>query len=127
VHELSVATALLERCENLDAEPGATRVARVRVAVGELSSVDPELLRLAWEALVADGPHRGARLEVDWCPARQTCAACGEVRERQPGTWLRLCPNCGAPLRVAGGDELDLLQVEFAGPGESLATEESRC
>lgn len=112
MHELSIATELLRLCEKeLEERPGDSLQA-VRIAVGDLSSVEPELLRFAWQGLLEGGMHEGARLEIDWRPARQTCAGCGEIAERQPGSWLRLCPTCGCPLRVEGGDELDLLGVD---------------
>ena len=89
------------------------RLVSVRVAVGELSAVEPDLLVRAWEALVAGGPDDGARLEVDWRPALQLCPTCGAAKTRSAGTWMRLCPDCGAPLRVEGGTELDVVQVQF--------------
>ena len=35
------------------------------------------------------------------------------IRERQPGTWLRLCPRCEGPLRVEGGDVLDVVAITY--------------
>lgn len=96
-----------------EAVGGRGRIERVKVAVGELSAVEPDLLRFAWEALTSDGEAAGSTLEVEWRPAKQLCATCGEVAARAPGSWLRLCGTCGAPLRVSGGDELDVLQVSF--------------
>jgi hydrogenase nickel insertion protein HypA len=92
---------------------GGGRLESVTVAVGELSAVEPDLLAFAWEAVTAGGPDAGSRLLVEWRPARQTCTACGEVAERAEGTWLRLCPRCELPLRVEGGDELDVLHVDI--------------
>jgi hydrogenase nickel insertion protein HypA len=109
VHELSVATELLAMCQqNL---PCGAALQRVRIAVGDLASIEPELLRFAFAAVVAGTPHAGVELVIEWHPARQRCAQCGDVAERQPGTWLRLCPRCQLPLHVVGGDELDLLEV----------------
>ncbi len=112
MHELSIATELLRLCEERLERRGARALSRVRVAVGELSSVDPRLLRYAWEGLVAGTPHERAVLDIEWHAAAQSCALCGEVIERQPGTWMRVCPGCGLALRVEGGDELDLLGIE---------------
>lgn len=83
------------------------------MAVGELSAVEPELLQFAWQAVTTGTPDEGSRLEVEWRPARQTCLKCGEVAERGAGSWLRLCPRCESPLRVEGGDELDILHLSF--------------
>lgn len=109
MHELSIATELLRLCrERLAA---GQRLRSVRIVIGELASLEPDLLRFAWQAVTSGSVDDAAMLEVTWSPARQSCASCGDVAERQPGTWLRLCPGCGQPLHVRGGDELDLIGV----------------
>ncbi|MGD8376647.1 MAG: hydrogenase maturation nickel metallochaperone HypA [Acidobacteriota bacterium] len=115
MHELGIALEIHRACR--EHAPADGRLESVTVAIGELSSVEPELLRHAWEATVAAGPDAGAVLEIEWHPARQICSRCGDVPERSPGTWLRLCPRCGDPLRVDGGDQLDLLRFTFLRDG----------
>ncbi len=111
MHEMGIALEILKICR--ESVPTSGRIERVVVAVGELSAVEPELLVTAWEAAVSGEAEEGATLEIDWRPARQTCAECGEVEERVPGSWLRLCPHCSMPLGVEGGDELDVLRVQY--------------
>jgi hydrogenase nickel incorporation protein HypA/HybF len=113
VHELSIATEVYRVCRRQMQGHGPGRLERVKLAVGELSAVEPDLLGYAWEALIQGTPDAGAALEVEWRPARQVCEACGEVAERAAGSWLRLCPRCDRPLRVEGGQELDVLQFTF--------------
>jgi hydrogenase nickel incorporation protein HypA/HybF len=113
VHEMGLAAEIHRIARDATAGHGLVRLERVRLAVGELAAVEPDLLDFAWKALTAGGPDEGAVLQVDWRRARQTCAACGDVAERAPGSWLRLCPECGGVLHVEGGDELDVLQVVF--------------
>ena len=109
MHELSIATELFAlAAQRVDV---SEVLGTVHVAVGELSSTDPELLRFAWEAVVTGTPHERALLTIDWRAAQQQCDRCGVVDERQPGSWLRLCTHCKGPLVVVGGDELDLLAV----------------
>ena len=100
------------RRETIEAHGGG-RLQQARLAVGELSAVEPELLVYAWEAVVADGPDAGAELVIEWCPADQRCSACGEAKGRASGSWMRLCPDCGMPLEVSGGSELDVLDLSF--------------
>ncbi len=119
MHELSIASALWRMCraERAKREPyESARLVRVRIEVGELASVDPALLALAWGDVASEPGLPAPKLEVHYCPARQRCTACGEIAERQPGSWLRLCPNCDRPLRVDGGDELDLVELVFEEP-----------
>jgi Zn finger protein HypA/HybF involved in hydrogenase expression len=112
---MGIAMSILETARGAVASHGGGKLEEVRVAVGELSALEPELLRYAWEALVADGPESACRLEIEWRPARQHCPECGTDKPRGPASWLRLCPDCGGPLLVEGGDELDLLNVAFVG------------
>ena len=99
-----------------DANAGG-RLLSVKVVVGELSAVEPDLLAFAWEAVTAGGTDSKARIDVEWHAARQICAGCGEIAERASGTWLRICPRCGGALRVEGGDELDVRDATFEDDG----------
>src|SRR5512146_1105004 len=99
MHELSLATEVHRACRARIDERGGGRLERVRLAVGELSAVEPELLEFAWQAVVEGGADAGAALEVEWRPARQVCDGCGVVPERAAGDWLRFCPRCERPLR----------------------------
>ena len=114
MHELSIATEIYQQCRAHIAGTAMARLERVSVAVGELSAVEPDLLRFAWEALTAEGPDRGAVLEIDWRPATQVCKACGGIAERAPGEWLLQCPRCDDSLAIEGGRELDLLQLSYS-------------
>ncbi len=113
MHELSVATELYRQCRDEIARRGGGCLLGVQIAVGELSAVEPDLLKYAWEAVTAEGSDKDAELEIDWKRVRQVCAACGEVDERQDGGWLRLCPDCDQVLALEGGRELDILTLTF--------------
>jgi len=113
VHEMSIACELYRLCREELVTRNGSRICEVHVAVGELAGVEPDLLQFAWQALVAEGSDMGAKLEISWHPVTQRCLECGEVAERQPGSWLRLCPTCSEPLELEGGRELDLVSLAF--------------
>ncbi len=117
MHEMSLATAIHASCRSAVTSRGGGRLDSVRIAVGELSAVEPDLLRFAWDAVIAGTADSGAALEVEWRAARQVCPRCGVVHERAAGGWLRLCPRCEGPLRVEGGDELDVLELRYTPHG----------
>lgn len=110
---MGIAIEVYRACRAAVEHLGPGKIDEARVAVGELVAVEPDLLVFAWQAVTADGPDREARLEVQWCPARQFCTTCNESKDRTEGSWLRLCPDCGQILQVEGGDDLDLLEVGF--------------
>mgnify|MGYP003590198335 CR=1 FL=1 len=113
MHELGVASSILETCQGavLDQPPG--RIVRVRLRLGELATVEPELLAFAWQAVTADGPHAGSQLDVEWCLAEQHCPSCGEAKPRREGGWLRECPDCGGVLRLRGGTQIEVVELSY--------------
>jgi hydrogenase nickel incorporation protein HypA/HybF len=113
MHEMGIAAEVRRIARASVADRGPGRITCVRLAIGDLAAIEPELLKYAWEALVQGSAEEGAVLEVDWRPATQTCATCGVLPGRAPGTWLRLCPRCDGLLGVTGGDDLDVLSVVF--------------
>jgi hydrogenase nickel incorporation protein HypA/HybF len=113
MHETGIAAEIYGVARQTADTNGGGRLLSVKVEVGELSAIEPDLLAFAWEAVTSGGPDAAARLDVEWRPARQICASCGEIGERAPGTWLRLCPRCEGTLRIEGGDELDVRDVTF--------------
>jgi hydrogenase nickel incorporation protein HypA/HybF len=110
---MGIALEIHRCCREAVREHGEGRIERVRLVVGELAAVEPDLIDFAWQAVTADGPDEGAVLEVLWSPAIQHCGTCNERKDRSEGSWLRLCPDCGQPLTVEGGDELDVLDITY--------------
>ena len=114
MHEMSLITQVHAIARGVADDRGGGALESVTIAVGELAAVEPDLLDFAWKAIVAGSPDEGANLVVDFRQARQVCPACGEIADRVPGTWLRLCPVCSRALAVSGGDELDVISVSFS-------------
>jgi Zn finger protein HypA/HybF involved in hydrogenase expression len=112
---MGLAADILQIARRTADDHGGGPLESVTVVVGDLAAVEPDLLLFAWQALIGASADAGARLIVEWRPARQHCAACGEIPERAAGSWLRLCPRCDGPLAITGGDELDVRTVAFTG------------
>jgi len=123
MHEASLCDALFDQVDAaLAPHRDAGAVVRVvRVAIGELAGVDPELFRLAFEALGADR-HARAALELRHVAAVWRCPTCADdgdrAAARAPDAPLR-CPACTGPLALAAGDELVLERVELELPEEA--------
>jgi hydrogenase nickel incorporation protein HypA/HybF len=111
MHEMGIAVEIYRVCRDTIEQHGGGRIHTVRMAIGELTAIEPDLIAFAWEAVTANGPDAGSSLDIRWCPAVQRCADCGEAKKRAEGSWLRICPDCGMPLQVTGGQELDVLDV----------------
>ncbi len=115
MHELSIATAVVEQAERTSRAYGGAAVTAVRVRVGELSGVVPDALRFSFDVARADTAAAGALLVVDEVPARARCEPCGDVFAvgTPPMLW---CPRCDTPAaELAGGRELEITAVELEG------------
>lgn len=108
MHELSLATAVVDACA---ARAAGARVLRVRVEVGQLAAVLPDALRFCFDVCAQGTTVEGAALEIMEIPGRATCDDCG-------GTVALAAPfgrcRCGGLLRVVEGEELRVKDMEIA-------------
>jgi len=112
MHELSVAQALVEQVEDLARQHGAVGVHLIRVRVGPLAGVVPEMLATAFPLAAAGTRAEPARLELVDAPIRVRCLSCHAESEAQPNRLL--CGACGEwRTEVVSGDELILESVEL--------------
>ncbi len=113
MHEYAIGQALMDRIAAEAADRGAVAVHRVVLRIGEASGVEPDLLASAFEILKAHTSCESAALEIERVPPRWACGPCG--RDIAAGDVLR-CPGCGAPARLAAGDEILLARLEMEVP-----------
>jgi len=111
VHEIGIANAILEAVETECAKNGGARPTRVGVRIGEMSAVNPEALRFAFEMATRDTGLAKLALEIEICPLRYRCLNCGATFDVSDFTFE--CPHCRSPkTECAGGDELQLAYLE---------------
>ena len=114
MHELSVAQALVEQVQALIIENRALRATRIRLRVGPLAGVVPELLAEAIPLAAAGSGMENAELELTDTPVRVRCQTCGA--ESEAAINRLLCGACGDwHTQVISGDELLLESVELEG------------
>ncbi|CAM5559508.1 hydrogenase maturation nickel metallochaperone HypA [Streptomyces aurantiogriseus] len=114
MHELSIATAIVEQAGELARADGTDAVSAVTVRVGELAGVVPEALDFAFEVAREGTALATARLVVERVPARAWCEPCAEEFPvgMPPFFW---CPDCDRPApTLRSGRELQIVGVEAA-------------
>ncbi|WP_031024929.1 hydrogenase maturation nickel metallochaperone HypA [Streptomyces sp. NRRL WC-3725] len=114
MHELSIATAIVEQAAEIARADGVAGVAAVTVRVGELAGVVPDALHFAFEVARDGTALAGARLIVEQVTARAWCEGCAEefTLGMPPFFW---CPRCDRPSQeLRGGRELEITDVELA-------------
>jgi len=103
----------MERIEAETSARGATAVHRVRITIGEVAGIEPELLASAFSILREGTICQHAVLDITRVPAEWACQTC--TTPIPTGGVLR-CPSCGDAARLVGGDEIVLAQLEMEVP-----------
>ena len=112
MHEIGIANSILDavRAEVLK-RPG-WMAHKVAVRIGELSAVNPDALRFAFEALTRETELQTLQLEIETCPRRLFCTNC--ISEFRTIEFDSRCPRCGQKsARCLGGDQLELAYLEM--------------
>nr|WP_303714928.1 hydrogenase maturation nickel metallochaperone HypA [Kutzneria buriramensis]WKX15187.1 hydrogenase maturation nickel metallochaperone HypA [Kutzneria buriramensis] len=109
---MSIATAIIERADELARTGGTDAVSAVTVRVGELAGVVPDALGFAFEVARDGTALAGARLVVEQVPAQAYCGPCAEEFKvgMPPFFW---CPRCDQPsTELRSGRELEITGIE---------------
>ena len=112
MHELSIASAVLDAVrQEADRRPGA-RVTKIGLRVGDMAGVDRDALSFSFEALVHGTEFEKVALIFESCPVRYHCRACNETFV--VSDYDICCPRCHRPnTDCVGGTELDLVYLEM--------------
>jgi hydrogenase nickel incorporation protein HypA/HybF len=115
MHELSIASTILDRAKAASEQNGGARVTKVGLRIGEISGVDADALTFGIEALSKDTPLEGVVLEVEFCKRKQRCTAC--ATEFEPEGFSPVCPACRSDAsECIAGKELDVMFFELEDP-----------
>jgi hydrogenase nickel incorporation protein HypA/HybF len=111
MHEFSIVEALFRSLEDIIERERLRSVERVRVRVGELRQIVPELMTFAFDAAKEETKACGAALELETVAARFRCETCGnECSSPETGY---ACPHCGSyELSVVQGKEIEIAAIE---------------
>lgn len=116
MHELSIASSIVEAViESAAAYPGA-RVKEVRLRVGALASIVEDSLQFCWELATEDSPLEGSVLVINKLPVIVHCGACGRDSELD-GVQSFRCAHCGElAADFLQGRELEIESIELEDP-----------
>jgi len=111
MHELAICEALISQVEDIAGQRTAW-VRQVRVGIGPLSGIEPQLLASAYPLACAGTRAEGSQLEIEHTDVRVRCRGCGAETKAAPNRLV--CGACGDwHTDLLAGDELLLLRVEL--------------
>jgi len=111
MHEMSIASNLMEIIEKALQDRSVARVLSIKLRIGELRAVEPEALRFCFQILSQGTLMEGAEMKIEDVPVKACCHQC---KSQFPiKDFIFLCPNCGsAEIEPLSGNELDLVSLE---------------
>jgi hydrogenase nickel incorporation protein HypA/HybF len=117
MHELSIATSLVELACEEAARLGSPRVEALHLRLGPLSGVVDDALLFSFALAAEDTPIAGAQLVIENVPITAYCPTCDAERTIESPQHL-CCPLCDSPTpNVIHGSELELFAMEVAEHG----------
>lgn len=112
MHELSLVTSLFEVLEEEARKHGAKRVLSVRLRVGAMSGVVPDLLESAFDMYKKGTIAESAGLEIVVVPVKLRCPDCGGEAVREDTDFS--CLACGSRrVEIVEGRDLVVDRIEL--------------
>jgi len=118
MHELSIASSLIETLLEFAANRGISKIVEVRVGIGEWSCIEPDQLRFCIESIKGHGNPVIEELsaKIETIPAIVRCVHC--TYEGIPGVWEGVpslkCPICGDAAEAVAGHECEIKGLKFS-------------
>lgn len=113
MHELSVTEGIMRIVEAEAKKNNVKKVLSIKLMVGQLSGVMPQLIQDYFELVAMNTVVEGAKLIIEKIPASIECLECKAISEIDR---MRLrCPKCdGIEVKIVTGKEfyIDSMEVE---------------
>jgi hydrogenase nickel incorporation protein HypA/HybF len=130
MHELSIASAVVESVLEFVRVRPIKKVLAVRLTIGEFSHVEADQLRFCYMAITEQTPIHDSALEIESVEAVVRCEQCS-YRGR-PKYWndalsvgpipTLQCPNCGATVEAIEGNDCAIRSIRFATEDDGVAS-----
>lgn len=121
MHELSIASGLVDKLMQFQEANPDKKIVAVRVGIGELTHVEEEQLRFSYQAITTGTPLEGSAMEVEKIEAQVACPHCSYAG--RPKYWdgalsgiavaTLECPSCGKAANAIGGQDCGIKSVRL--------------
>jgi hydrogenase nickel incorporation protein HypA/HybF len=117
MHEMTIATSLVELACDQAMKVGAAKVAEINIRMGALSGIARSLY-FCFGSATRGTMCEGAKLQIEQVPLTVRCDQCDGVKTPAALYNFR-CPDCGSPTpKVITGREMELVSLGLVPPDE---------
>ncbi|OGV56418.1 MAG: hydrogenase maturation nickel metallochaperone HypA [Lentisphaerae bacterium GWF2_50_93] len=111
MHELSLATSLVEQITVIMGNEGASTLHSITLSVGRFSGVEKEPFEFAFPLAAEGTPAENTRLIIEVTEMKVKCKACG--KETVHDIPLAKCGKCGSlDVEIVSGREFKIKSME---------------
>jgi hydrogenase nickel incorporation protein HypA/HybF len=119
MHEIAIAMSIIEIAEEKAREQNSQCIRVVKIRLGQFTTIVREALEFAFEVARQGTMAEYARLEIEAVPTVVECVLCGGVTAPVRSVCL-ICPQCGLPLQIVSGEELQVDYIEIQSEAERV-------
>jgi len=110
LHELSVVIEVVRTVEEFARENGVTRIDKLVLQIGELSSMIPQYIEDCFPCAVDGTSMVDTKLEIEILPGNGRCRSCGAMFNLVANKGV--CPECGVKdAEVISGKEFMIKEI----------------
>jgi hydrogenase nickel incorporation protein HypA/HybF len=111
MHEASIAQNVLDIAINTATENSAIKINKVCLKIGQLTAIEENSLKFAFDALKEDTMAANAELLIEHIPIVGKCNNCG--KKDTYSEMFFSCSNCGSyKMEILSGEELSIKEIE---------------
>ena len=110
MHELSIATSIIEIAEEFAIKNKGANIIKIEIEVGELSGIVLDSLEFALELAIEKTVLERAKIIITTIKGMARCKQCG--KEYVNSDWYTACPQCASmDFDITGGKELQIKSI----------------
>lgn len=110
MHELGVVIEVVKTIENIMSEQQLTKVEKIVLQIGELSSMIPKYIESCYPAAVENTSLQDTKLEIEVLPGNAICKECNQVFNIIKND--SNCPRCNSKSwELLGGKEFMIKEI----------------
>ena len=117
MHEICIAESIIDIAEAKAREQNSSSIQAIKIRLGEFTTIAREALEFAFEVARQGTLADRAKLEIEIVPMVVRCLLCGPVTDPVREICL-ICPQCGLPLTIVSGEELQVEYIEVQSQAE---------
>ena len=107
---MSVAEGILKIAFDVMNQNHCSKISAIGLRLGEMSGVELEALRMAFDVLTRNSPAEHAELKIERIPIIAECNQCGKSFRVERFNFF--CSECGGVLILKSGRELQVAFVD---------------